>query len=109
MATKGTRINSPAEVTETGTRLVKNMSWETPYILFRLPNGDEAMWTSNEAEEAVYMARGTAVHVSAFAYPVPGSRPGVFSLRRVVVTRKFPDGETEHYGSRKLIGKMLQR
>jgi hypothetical protein len=76
--TKGLKIFGPATVLRTGTSIVGNMGWETPYVQFDV-GGQQYRWQSDLANGAFYgLKRGQIVHLDAFAY--------ADHLRRVTVT-----------------------
>jgi hypothetical protein len=79
---KGERIEMLARVSDTGSRLGKNMGFETPFITFTLEDGREVMWNSDRANNCIsafWNRIGTEVAVCGFLYG--------HNLRRVTVTR----------------------
>jgi len=85
---KGIKIEEWVKIKEKGTCCVKNMAWETPYIIFERHNGQQMIWHSDNANEAFEWLRiNQNVQLFAFLYDD--------HLRRVTVLATFGDMDSE--------------
>jgi hypothetical protein len=88
---KGMKVEGFFEMIRCDTRLVGNMSWETPYLLMK-KDGVEYVWTSERLGNLVCRRDiiGKEIWLSAFAYDdYKDLKKGLLSLRRVKVAGTY--------------------